>query len=37
VFLLSPPRVVAVGERFNATPFDIENVFWSHRVNLSFD
>src|ERR1700745_810161 len=32
VFLFVPPaEVVAVGERFNAAPFDIENVFWSHR------
>ena len=27
-----------VGERFNAAPFDIENVFWSHRGELcTFD
>jgi rhodanese-related sulfurtransferase len=32
VFLfVTPPEVEAVGERFNAVPFDIENVFWSHR------
>ncbi len=32
VFLfVAPPEVISVGERFNATPFDIENVFWSHR------
>jgi len=32
VFLfVAPAEVVAVGERFNAEPFDIENVFWSHR------
>jgi len=32
VFLfVAPAEVVAVGERFNAVPFDIENVFWSHR------
>ncbi len=32
VFLfVASPEVKAVGERFNATPFDIENVFWSHR------
>ena len=32
VFLfVSPPEVLAVGERFNAVPFDVENVFWSHR------
>ena len=29
---------MAVGERFDATPFDIENVFWSHRGELcTFD
>ena len=39
VFLfVAPSEVVAVGERFNATPFDIENVFWSHRGELcTFD
>jgi rhodanese-related sulfurtransferase len=39
VFLfVSPPEVVAVGERFNATPFDIEGVHWSHRGELcTFD
>ena len=32
VFLyVAPSEVLAVGERFNATPFDVENVFWSHR------
>ena len=32
VFLfVAPSEVSAVGERFNAAPFDIENVFWSHR------
>ncbi|HKU06197.1 MAG TPA: chromate resistance protein ChrB domain-containing protein [Bradyrhizobium sp.] len=32
VFLyVAPSEVVAVGERFNAAPFDIENVYWSHR------
>jgi rhodanese-related sulfurtransferase len=32
VFLfVAPSEVIAVGERFNAAPFDIENVFWSHR------
>ncbi len=32
VFLfVAPSEVQAVGERFGATPFDIENVFWSHR------
>jgi rhodanese-related sulfurtransferase len=39
VFLfVAPPEVVAVGERFNAAPFDIEEVFWSHRGELcTFD
>jgi rhodanese-related sulfurtransferase len=32
VFLfVLPTEVTAVAERFNATPFDIEGVFWSHR------
>jgi len=34
VFLfLAPSEVVAVGERFNAVPFDIENVFWTIAVS----
>ncbi|UQR59880.1 MULTISPECIES: chromate resistance protein ChrB domain-containing protein [Bradyrhizobium] len=39
VFLyVTPSEVVGVGERFNAAPFDIENVFWSHRGELcTFD
>jgi rhodanese-related sulfurtransferase len=39
VFLfVAPSEVAAVGERFNAVPFDIENVFWSHRGELcTFD
>ncbi|MCO6051777.1 sulfurtransferase/chromate resistance protein [Mesorhizobium sp. RP14(2022)] len=32
VFLfVQPSAVEAVGERFGAAPFDVENVFWSHR------
>ena len=32
VFLfVAPSEVIAVGERFAAAPFDIENVAWSHR------
>ena len=32
VFLfVAPSEVTAVAERFKATPFDIEGVFWSHR------
>jgi rhodanese-related sulfurtransferase len=39
VFLfVTPSEVIAVGERFSAVPFDIENVFWSHRGELcTFD
>ena len=32
VFLfVTPPEVLDVADRFGATPFDIENTFWSHR------
>jgi rhodanese-related sulfurtransferase len=32
IFLfVAPSEVQAVGERLGATPFDIEDVFWSHR------
>ncbi|WP_315919748.1 sulfurtransferase/chromate resistance protein [Mesorhizobium sp. SP-1A] len=35
---VAPQEVTAVGERFAATPFDIENVFWSHRGDFcTFD
>jgi hypothetical protein len=39
VFLfVDPNEVGAVAERFEATPFDVENVFWSHRGELcTFD
>lgn len=39
VFLfVASSEVLAVAERFDATPFDIENVFWSHRGELcTFD
>ena len=39
VFLfVAPAEVAAVGERFAAVPFDIENVVWSHRGELcTFD
>jgi rhodanese-related sulfurtransferase len=39
VFLfVQPPDVEGVGARFNAAPFDVENVFWSHRGELcTFD
>ncbi len=28
---VAPSEVLGVAERFGATPFDIEDVFWSHR------
>ncbi len=35
---VAPAEVPAVGERFGATPYDIEDVFWSHRGELcTFD
>ena len=35
---VAPSEVMAVAERFRATPFDVEGVFWSHRGDLcSFD
>ena len=39
VFLfVAPAEVAAVADRFGATPFDIEGVFWSHRgETCSFD
>jgi rhodanese-related sulfurtransferase len=39
VFLfVAPAEVEAVAERFGATPFDVENVKWSHRGELcTFD
>jgi rhodanese-related sulfurtransferase len=39
VFLfVASPEVPGVAERFGAIPFDIENVFWSHRGELcTFD
>ena len=39
VFLfVSPSEIAGVAERFNATPFDVDGVFWSHRGELcSFD
>lgn len=39
VFLfVAPAEVAAVAERFGATPFDIDGVFWSHRgERCSFD
>ena len=39
VFLfVAPPEVAGVAERFGATPFDVDGVFWSHRGELcTFD
>ncbi len=39
VFLfVAPSEVAAVADRFGATPFDVEGVFWSHRGPLcTFD
>lgn len=35
---VTPSEVVPVAERFGATPFDVEDVFWSHRGDLcTFD
>ncbi|HXG81873.1 MAG TPA: sulfurtransferase/chromate resistance protein [Sphingomicrobium sp.] len=35
---VSPSEVAGVAERFNATPFDVDGVFWSHRGDrCSFD
>jgi hypothetical protein len=39
VFLfVAPSEVLEAAERFGATPFDVEDVFWSHRGNAcTFD
>ena len=39
VFLfVAPSEVMAVSDRFGATPFDVEGVFWTHRGELcTFD
>ncbi len=39
VFLfVAPAEVPAVADRFGAVPFDVEDVFWSHRGPLcTFD
>jgi rhodanese-related sulfurtransferase len=38
VLFVAPSEVTAVADRFGATPFDIEGVFWSHRGDLcTFD
>ena len=38
ILFVAPAEVVGVAERYNAAPFDIEDVFWSHREELcTFD
>ncbi len=35
---VSPPEVLGVAERYGATPFDVQDVPWSHRgANCTFD
>lgn len=35
---VAPSEVLSVAERFDATPFDVEGVFWSHRADrCTFD
>ena len=31
ILFVAPSEVLAVAERFDATPFEVEGVFWSHR------
>lgn len=38
ILFVTPAEVVGVAERYDASPFDIEGVFWSHRGELcTFD
>ena len=38
LLFVNPTEVAGVAERFNAAPFDVEDVFWSHRgERCSFD
>ena len=38
IMFVAPSEVTAVAERFDAAPFDIEGVFWSHRgPDCTFD
>lgn len=38
ILFVAPAEVVGVSERYSASPFDIEDVFWSHRGELcTFD
>ena len=38
ILFVAPPEVAAVGERFDAAPFDVDGAYWSHRGELcTFD
>ena len=38
ILFVSPQEVAGVADRYGATPFDVEDVFWSHRGDLcTFD
>jgi rhodanese-related sulfurtransferase len=38
ILFVAPPEVAGTSERFDAAPFDVEGVFWSHRGELcTFD
>jgi rhodanese-related sulfurtransferase len=38
ILFVAPPEVADVADRFRATPFDIDGIFWSHRGELcTFD
>src|SRR5207253_1390624 len=38
ILFVAPTEVAGVGERFDAAPFDVDGVFWSHRGDLcTFD
>lgn len=38
ILFVAPTEVIGVAERYDAAPFDIEDVFWSHRGELcTFD
>ena len=38
ILFVAPAEVIGVAERYDAAPFDIEDVFWSHRGELcTFD
>ncbi|MCV0398056.1 MAG: sulfurtransferase/chromate resistance protein [Rhizobiaceae bacterium] len=38
ILFVAPTEVIGVAERYNGAPFDVEDVFWSHRGELcTFD